>query len=159
MRLERGSAGDAATTKIKKEAESSQPAKMETECFFCNDSLPSPQSDSLLALRERLRQLMTPNKKRKSWRLVGALGEYCKRHKAEMALAVMPIEDRWPAEVDFETLESRIDELNSDLREVWLSPQLNCFYMSTMLQVGRLGMDRAFNQQGDFDAADMASVG
>lgn len=126
---------------------------------MCEDRLPDVQSELLLTLRQKIRALMAQSSRHQSWELIGSLGEYCQRHRAESALGLCAVDDRWPAHVDFKLLRTRLEAYIPELRAVWQVPYDNNFYISTMLQVGREGMDGAFDQHGDFGAADVSTVG
>lgn len=127
-------------------------------CCYCENTLPAAPSNTLLELKKSLSNVMR-SKARQSWQVISALTEFCARHKAEACLESRPAGSKWPAHIDFANLGAHVEALAPQLQAVWLDPRDNNFYKSVMLQIGCLGMDKAFDHRGDFAAAEIATVG
>lgn len=131
-------------------------------CFICTERLPEVQSKKLLSLKQCVLLVSRQNNHWKTYssaKYIGAIAEYCMRHRAESKLKHCPPEDRWPAYVDFTMLKPRIEACVNQLREIWLDPQHSHFYMATMQQVRSLGLEGAFNGKNDFDSSKVSTVG
>jgi hypothetical protein len=126
------------------------------QCFYCEETLPIAPSKTLLDL-ERDLDAVTKARNKESWKVVSALAEYCARHRAEASLDSQPPDCKWPAQIA--ELGRRVEALSAKLQVIWSHPHNNSFYKSVMLQVGRVGAEKTFDRKGDFEAAEIATVG
>lgn len=132
-------------------------------CAHCSDTLPSSPSVTLSKLKIRVDDVLKRRHARrnapKSWQIVSALADYCRRHTTELAYENLPINTKWPAQVDFSNLAQRVEALQPILVLLRAAPQDNYFYIAALLQVGQDGMENAFSKMGDWKAAKVATVG
>ncbi|KAF7979106.1 hypothetical protein HWV62_43636 [Athelia sp. TMB] len=129
-------------------------------CFVCTERLPDVQSEKLLSLKQDvLSASRSRGKTGGTTKYIGALASYCLRHRTESALERRHPENRWPAYVDFTMLRPRVEACANQLRAIWLEPQESHFYITTMQQVSKLGMEGAFNAKNDFSASMVSTVG